>query len=140
MLAGRAGGASGTSEQVETPKDGIFCAILNIARRKPGPLFMRSLSHQLLAMTHWKALGHTHRQSSWCDWERGTGSWGGLPSPRSPFRPGTQTSGPRPQPQAAVKVPFPVSCLPIAHGNTLFAGAGAAALSLFTKYKRPILN
>ena len=56
VWADRSGGASGTSEQVETPEDGIFCAILNIVQRKPGLMLMPSLGHQLLTVTHWKPL------------------------------------------------------------------------------------
>lgn len=52
----QSGGASGTSKQVETPEDGIFCVILNIMQRKPGLMLMPSLGHQLLAVTHWKPL------------------------------------------------------------------------------------
>ena len=70
-VGGWSGGASGTSEQVETPKDGIFCAVLNIVRRKPGLVLTPSLGHQLLAVTHWKPLSLPRKLSAWCDHERG---------------------------------------------------------------------
>lgn len=65
------------SEQVETPEDGIFCAILNIVQRKPGLMLTLSLGHQLLTVTHWKPLSLPRKLSGWCDQKRGSRPWGG---------------------------------------------------------------
>lgn len=81
MRADQGEGAFGTSEQVETPEDGIFCAILNIVLRKPGLMLMPSLGHQLLAVTHWKSLCLPQEPRGWCEQGRGQGTRVGSPVP-----------------------------------------------------------
>lgn len=56
---------------METAEAGLFCAFLNIAQRKPGLMFTRSLGHQLLLVTHWKPLGLPLKLKQQLDQKRG---------------------------------------------------------------------